>query len=134
MPRFRHPVWNFGTATNVQRIALLELLLNCEASRLQVWAPAPFLLRSLHLGYMHINASTGVLEAANVQLPTHLQVQVVCLSLLLPWRPMVVSKRVLCTASHYSMRACILIGIALCRRYGQLLWRCRTHHPLRQPG
>lgn len=36
VPRFRHPVWNSGSATNVQRVALLKLLLSAEAERLQV--------------------------------------------------------------------------------------------------
>lgn len=36
MPRYRHPVWNFGSATNAQRVALLQVLLAGEAERLQV--------------------------------------------------------------------------------------------------
>ena len=36
LPRYRHPVWNFGSASNGQRVALLGLLLTCEAQRLQV--------------------------------------------------------------------------------------------------
>lgn len=36
LPRFRHPVWNFGSATNMHRVALLKVLLSAEAERLQV--------------------------------------------------------------------------------------------------
>ena len=37
-PPFPHPIWGMGTASNTDRLAVLQLLLRSEAERLTVWA------------------------------------------------------------------------------------------------